>query len=211
MLDKEEYNLMIKILSSHTKNDSFVEIEKNVISIKDALFRKDPKMLDSIALKKVFLEQDSLSLILKGHLYIEVLLNDIIETDPECEHKTLRKMYELLDSTFFNKLTFLGTKGLLDDDLYKDIDAINRYRNKFAHNFEFCICDLSLFDDISLFTGKQIKQKRNKLENEALFRFAIRFAFMYTFDRLYQKFNYLLAIKKEHKRAHYHPLEFNNH
>lgn len=208
MLNKEKYDLIIKLLSSHTQKDSFVKIEKNLISVQDSLFRKDPNMLDSIAIKKVFLEQDSLSLILKGHLYIEVLLNDILETDPGCEHKTLKKMYELLDSTFFNKLAFLRTKGLLDGDLYKDIEAINRYRNKFAHNFEFNICDLTLFDEISLFTEKRIKQKRKKLENEALFRFAIRFAFMYTFDRLYQRFNYLLSLKKGHERAHYHPLKF---
>lgn len=207
MASKETYNSVLEILSNHKQKDSFVEVEDKIISYKESFFKKDPKSLNTVIVKKIFTEKDSLSLILKGHLYIEVLLNDIIETDTRCQHKTLKRMYELLDSTFYNKIAFLREQDLLEDILYSDIDALNRYRNKFAHNFEFNICSLTIFDDFSLFKEIQVKQKRKKIENEALFRYAIRYAYMYTFDRLYKKFDFLLALKKDNKRAPYHPLE----
>lgn len=202
----DKYKLVLEILSNHKQNDSFVEAEDQMISNNQFFFKKDPKCLNSFIMKKLFTEKDSMSLILKGHLCLEVLLNDIIKVDSRCKHDKLNK---ILDDTFNHKIQFLQKRGVLEGTLYNDIHAINRYRNEFAHNFEYSICNLTIFKDFSLFKETHIKNKIRKVEIEAHYRFAIRYAFMYTFDRLYSKFDYLLALKKENKRASYHPLESN--
>jgi uncharacterized protein YutE (UPF0331/DUF86 family) len=70
---------------------------------------------------------DRRCLILLGHLYTEYLLVKILEANGETEKKANSKSYK-------NKIDTLHKKGILNKELYLDLEKLNNARNTIAHN-----------------------------------------------------------------------------
>lgn len=78
------------------------------------------------------LHDDEAAIILKGHLLIEYLLNQIIE-------KKLTTSTKLLKLNFSQKVKELCSRGLLSRPLQENIERLNRFRNKLVHQLDFSI------------------------------------------------------------------------
>lgn len=77
--------------------------------------------------------EEELGLIIKGHLLIEYILNQIIEQTfkkPEVFFKDNRA------NSFSVKLNILYSLGLIPMHIYKNIQSVNKIRNQYAHNLK---------------------------------------------------------------------------
>lgn len=91
-------------------------------------------------------DEDELGLIIKGHLFVEVVVNQIVSKrckNPKVilsDHRTY---------SFAVKLQMLYQMGLIPDHIYQNIQKVNKIRNQFAHNLEVnsAKIDFTVFDD----------------------------------------------------------------
>jgi hypothetical protein len=89
----------------------------------------------SLCLKTLLPQEDQLSLIVTGHLYVEYWLEWLIR-------KSIPRPEKLLDSvnlTFVEKLAVAESLGLLRNSLVKAIRRLNNIRNQIAHKLEYQI------------------------------------------------------------------------
>lgn len=103
--------------------------------------------------------EDDVGLILKGHLLIEFILNEIINRCCKSPKTILR---DHRSYTFAVKLQLVYSMGSLPTPIYKSIRRVNRLRNHLAHNLELEI-DQSDFS-FTRIDGKEIliKMKSKK-------------------------------------------------
>jgi len=73
---------------------------------------------------------DEMTIILKGHLFVEYMLDMLIQ-------KKISKPQIILKYTFSRKLDILYSLNLIPDYLYKNITCLNLCRNKLAHNLNY--------------------------------------------------------------------------
>jgi hypothetical protein len=77
--------------------------------------------------------EDELGLIIKGHLFVEFVINQIIL-------KRCKSPKEILKDSraypFSVKLQLSYSMGLISNPIYQNIRKINRIRNELAHNLE---------------------------------------------------------------------------
>ncbi|MBW5456583.1 MAG: hypothetical protein E7C05_17140 [Clostridium botulinum] len=76
---------------------------------------------------------------LRGHLYLEYILNVLIEKAIKSKHKN-----EF--DTFYKKVCVLKDNKIIDDNMGKLLIAINKIRNKLAHQIDFKITFKMMFD-----------------------------------------------------------------
>ena len=81
---------------------------------------------------------------IRGHLYIEFAMNDIINKAFKAPKKLNR-----IANTFYNKIVLLSSVGRIDTQLESLLKDINSHRNKFAHNLDYDI----IFDDVFRLAG----------------------------------------------------------
>ena len=77
---------------------------------------------------------DEMSIILKGHLFIEYILNQIIEL--KCKNPSTI-LNDHRTYTFAVKLQILYSMGLIPHHIYLNIRKLNTIRNRLSHNLEF--------------------------------------------------------------------------
>ena len=80
------------------------------------------------------LHDDEASIALKGHLLSEYLLNRIISEKIAGAKKSVR-------STYSNKLKLLQKLGLLEEEVLNNLQLLNKFRNKMAHELDVSIAD----------------------------------------------------------------------
>lgn len=99
-----------------------------------------------------------LVVILKGHLYIENTLYDILSEvlDIKCINS---------DMTFKQKLDLANSLGLLADEVYRPLNKFNGIRNHYMHNINYMF-DKKEFDDFLSVFSKEYKQTYNKIEKQ---------------------------------------------
>lgn len=92
------------------------------------------KFIGAEILRTFYLEREPLSLIVKVHLLVENLINEIF------------KYYKLNENnlSFNRKLIILRDKKLLDEQLFDDISVLNNLRNSYAHNYYFDIAEFNI-------------------------------------------------------------------
>ena len=77
--------------------------------------------------------EDELGLIIKGHLFVEYILNHIIQ-------KKFKKPKLIFDdgrsNSFSVKLNILYSLGIIPKYLYQNISNVNKIRNQYAHNLK---------------------------------------------------------------------------
>ncbi|MFX0200908.1 MAG: hypothetical protein ACFFCW_32720 [Candidatus Hodarchaeota archaeon] len=78
--------------------------------------------------------EEEVGLILKGHLLIEYVLNEIIRKRFKCPGPILKDQRAY---TFSVKLQMVYSAGYLPIFLFKNIKRINRIRNQLAHHLTF--------------------------------------------------------------------------
>ena len=88
--------------------------------------------LDQHAMERLVFDQDEMSPILKGHIFIEKVLETLIS-------KFLKKPEAFFRSrrTFDLKLDLAFAMELLDEKHYSAFKAINRIRNNYAHTHDY--------------------------------------------------------------------------
>ncbi|MFA5921698.1 MAG: hypothetical protein WC856_10470 [Methylococcaceae bacterium] len=96
--------------------------------------------LDQHAMERLVFDQDEMSPILKGHIFIEKVLETLIAnnlTNPDAFFRSRR--------TFELKLDLAYAMALFDEKHYSAFKAINRIRNSYAHTHDYkvSIKDLS--------------------------------------------------------------------
>lgn len=199
MNDKTNTPLGLLIESIFDKNNmsTFVNLEEIDFSF---MFAKNPKCLSSIANKVIFTENDSLSLILKSHLYVEIMLNDIIETESKCNSRYKNKK-------FSKKLQMLKQLEMINRDLFDDIDLINDMRNDFAHDFEYKIYYSKMFTKASIYKNRKPLFMRSYKAKETYYRMALKVLLFDITSRIHHQYDYTVLLNKGNKRASFHPLE----
>ncbi len=92
------------------------------------------KDLTAQYLKTLRYHEEEVGLILKGHLLIEYVLNEIIRKRFKCPGPILKDQRTY---TFSVKLQMVYSAGYLPIFLFKNIKRINRVRNQLAHYLTF--------------------------------------------------------------------------
>jgi hypothetical protein len=75
---------------------------------------------------------DELTIILKGHLIVEYMLDAIIK-------EKFKNPKKILGYSFFRKLEILFSLGLLPDYLFRNIVTLNNIRNNYAHDLTYSV------------------------------------------------------------------------
>jgi hypothetical protein len=104
--------------------------------------------------------EDELGLIIKGHLFVEFVINQIIL-------KRCKSPKEILKDSraypFSVKLQLIYSMGLVPNHIYHNIRKINRIRNELAHNLEIDYKKIDFTfrrDDGKEFSIKKMAQKK---------------------------------------------------
>lgn len=126
---------------------------------------------------------DELSIILKGHLFTEYMLDMLIR-------EKFEKPNTILKYKFSQKLEILYSLDLLPLYLYKNISYLNKIRNRFAHNLEY---DLSN-EKLTFYTsdGKKVDVANGNLKRKSL-RIKIRTFCIGVLDQL--NYHYIANLK----------------
>jgi hypothetical protein len=77
---------------------------------------------------------DELGIVLKGHLFMEHLINQIISAKCKSPNKILE---DTRAYTFSIKTQLLFSMGLLPEPIFRNITKMNTIRNKLAHKLDF--------------------------------------------------------------------------
>jgi len=136
-------------------------IQKKRNPIKQFQYLMPDKDAQFLFLNEVVEGSDTLSIILKAHLYIEYYIDLIIK-------KKFKRPKEVLKYNFAKKVEILYSIDLLTPDQNYNIKELNRIRNKFAHNIKYDISMEQLI--LKKLNGKQIKFKgtRNSLKEDLI-------------------------------------------
>ncbi len=133
-----------------------------------ALLPKKSKALVTNFFKVVFSIDDPLHLVIRSHLYTEVMLNAVIR-------KNFKNPEKIIDFSYSQKIKILYALGKLDNQLSADLSQLNQLRNKFAHNLKYDIAefDFSKFSDLNgIYTLKDYNRKSAKKSlNLLLFKY----------------------------------------
>ena len=97
---------------------------------------------------------DSLTIILKGHLIVEYLLDKIISDK-------FNKPDRILKYSFHKKLEILYSLGFIPKYLFLNIENLNNIRNKYSHDFRYAlhIKEFKVYDiNKKLLESKKLKK-----------------------------------------------------
>ncbi|AJA17996.1 TPA: DUF4145 domain-containing protein [Bacillus thuringiensis] len=89
--------------------------------------------------------EDSLQIVLRGHLYVEYELERLLRHNIENPDSILTNRF-----MFMNKLNLATALGLLPESKKKAYKKLNDLRNKYAHKIRFEVSDKDLEDFISV-------------------------------------------------------------
>jgi len=90
------------------------------------------KMLSDTALKKILETANERDLFIVGHMYIENMIDRILERKFNIPSKSI-------DSTLFTlnlKMDVLTESGLIKGNVKKNVELLARIRNRYAHKLE---------------------------------------------------------------------------
>ncbi len=96
--------------------------------------------------------EEELGLIIKGHLFIEFIMNQIIEFEFKIPKIFLN---DNRTNSFLVKLNTLYSLGLLPKHIYQNITTVNKLRNQYAHNLKV---DKNKLSFIYCLEGKEINR-----------------------------------------------------
>ena len=90
------------------------------------------KSLSNAALKKILETTNERDLFIVGHMYIENMIDRILEKEFNIPSKSI-------DSTLFTlnlKMDILTESGLIKGNVKKNVELLARIRNRYAHKLE---------------------------------------------------------------------------
>ncbi len=169
------------------------ELHKTETSLEklfEVLLPKKSKILSRIIEKKIFSSYDSMNIVLVAHLFIERLLNEIL--DKKLIDFTLLHQNGFFN-TFYKKILFLKTQGLINE-IADDILLFNNLRNKFAHKLNYDIYD---FDFNSFIIIKKTRSERIikfKRYKNMYYRILVKLIFFSIELELYNQYDFLYLI-----------------
>jgi uncharacterized protein YutE (UPF0331/DUF86 family) len=100
--------------------------KKEIENVKKRLDRENTKRM-----RRIFSSQNNLlSIVLKGHLIIESLIDDILQIYNGSEGN-------IRDKRFSDKIDILKFCSIISLHTYKKLKTLNRIRNSFAHNLNY--------------------------------------------------------------------------
>lgn len=170
----EKYHDFINDLKRYCKNFSNRE-ETSVFNT---------NLLGSEFLKIFYISKDPLSLILKSHIILEKIVEQILNY----------KKINYKNKTFFEKIVLL--KIYLSSDMFSDLFEFNRLRNSFSHRYNFNFGEYNM-ERFKL--CKNLYCGMNIYDNEAKIGFnlhALEFVLDNLLGRLTMKFPFLHKVRK---------------
>lgn len=96
--------------------------------------------------------KDDLLLVLKTHLIIEKLIEEILSA-------MLVKPDEIIEMNFFRKIQIIEALGIKNNNIIVKLKALNSLRNKFAHNLDYKIKN----EDLSIFFSYSTLKRANNI------------------------------------------------
>ncbi len=111
---------------------------------------------------KARIHDDEASIILKGHLLVEYLLNRIIDTKLNISKRKT--------ATFTKKVNMLYDKGLLTNPLHENIKRLNLFRNKLAHQLDYSIDSKDMLFTKTSGEVLKVKPKRGQYPERYYYR-----------------------------------------
>ncbi|GEA08571.1 hypothetical protein KUL42_33320 [Alteromonas sp. KUL42] len=108
-------------------------------------------------------ESDQAILVLKGHLFAENIFENLIVLKISRGDKLLEKA----SFTFSQKLALVEAMELLDDGLVSSLRALNKLRNKFAHDLDASVSNNDLLKVGSPLGTVFTKYKRESAGDDA--------------------------------------------
>ncbi len=157
------------------KKSDYIKLEKTIMNLADEFFPKNSKSLGQNLSKKALTASNDLDLILVGHLYIERLLNDLLD------HvlKGFKSLEKTIFSSFYKKAIYVKYEKLVSVKSVDDILVFNQLRNKFAHNLNYDLADFDVFKfSYAKPYADKIKPKR-KNDKRVCNRLIIRASLLY--------------------------------
>lgn len=97
--------------------------------------------LDRKILRDLEMIDDRLVLVLKGHLYIENELKELIK-----RYVINTDVVKSLNPNFKSKVNFAFSLNLIDEKYFRAISTFNKFRNEYAHNLDYEITDENIRD-----------------------------------------------------------------
>lgn len=181
---------MISLLNNLAlcKKSDYLELEKKIMRLADEFFPQKSTSLGKNLSKNALTSESELDLILTGHLYLERLINDILD-DILNDFKSLEKSGIL--NSFHKKACYLKLEKIVSSDLIDDIIIFNKLRNKFAHNLNYDLVDFDVFQfSFSKDFSDKITPKRKDYKRAAT-RIIIRSSLLYFLFNLTKEHNIL--------------------
>ena len=177
---------------NYLKENNYIQFEKETDILIQQLMPKRSKRLSRNLKKKIFTQEHSILIILLGHLYIERLVNEILNK----ELINYSSINSNILNTFYKKITYIKSQNILGDTLCEDLILLNKLRNKFAHNLNY---DISSFDiyGFSITEENKVKEIRQGKNKTVAFRVLIKLIIMSIEYELCKQKEYLFLINEE--------------
>ncbi|QJF16999.1 hypothetical protein HHA33_10800 [Phytobacter diazotrophicus] len=114
------------------------------------------EMLDQYAMERLVFDEEELSPILKGHIFIEKILENLIS-----RNFVDQKVFFKSTRSFDLKVDLALAMGLIDEKYYSAFKAINKVRNGYAHKHDYkvSLAELNAFK----FDWESIQNKAYKV------------------------------------------------
>lgn len=151
---------------------------------------KKSKSLVMNLIKDIFKIEEPRLLVLKVHLYMEIIVNEILK-------KNL-KQPEILDNySFYQKVNILKAIGIFNNSLSDDLLYLNKLRNHFAHDLRYDVAELDLSQFSDMKTVYSLINYKRRAEKRSLNIFLIQFEIILLLFKMIEKFKVIHFLDVE--------------
>ena len=194
-LDSDKFlNITLKELSK-LKQKEYANVNITIKKTVGKSFPKNSTILGRNFLKEVTIEDNPRLLVIKGHLFLELYINEILNRNVKNFDKL--EKYGILN-TFFKKIRYLESQEILDNLETSHLLTLNSLRNKFAHDVYQSLDRFDIHDfeyiKMNFSSSFKTKIKKNKIE---LNRIILKNLFLWFVFRLTKKFRFLHLLDSE--------------
>jgi len=140
--------------------------------------------------KDIWAIEDSKLLIIKMHLYMEAIVNEILT-------ENLERPAKIENYSFYRKVQILYAMGILDQADFNDLKYLNKIRNIFAHNLTYDIAEIDM-SRFSNFKGVySIIDYERKAEKRMLNLWLLGIEMFFLLMKFEEKFPFIRLIAYE--------------
>lgn len=194
LLDYESDHVIISMLRTlnKVKQKNYPKLEKGIKDTISSYYSENTKILTRKFYLDVLSGDSDRQTILIGHLYLELFLNELINS--RIGKLEQFEKHNILTS-FYKKVRFLEIYGILDSLEVNTILTINGIRNKFAHKLFYDNIDINIFSfNIIRDNTDGLKRPKSKKGINNFNRLCIKLIFWWIGLRMTEKHKEVLFL-----------------